>query len=192
VGTLPSLLASAEQVGQVLNNVPMSPNEVETSLASGVSMNPATCGSAVAPVLDATYAASGDLGVAVQALQEAKAGRHKAIQAVAAFPDATAAQRFYAQQLSAWQGCRLTEVTVSYRNGQPDDHAKITVVSDTGGIATTVLLPAGASGPKDSECERAMSAQRNIVVDVRVCGPNTITAGFMLVRTINNNITRHP
>ncbi|VBA31945.1 hypothetical protein LAUMK4_05628 [Mycobacterium persicum] len=77
---------------------------------------------------------------------------------------------------------------VSYTNGNPDNHAKVTVVSDTDGVASTVLLPAGVGEPQDSECGRAMSAQRNIVVDVRACGPNTMTAAPMLVRAINDNI----
>ncbi len=192
VGTLPSLLATAEQVGKVLNNVPMTAHDVETSPASGVSMNPATCSSAVAPVLDSTYAGSGYTGLAAQGLEEAKPGRHKMIQAVVAFPDASGAQRFYERQLSAWQGCRLKEVTVFYSNGKPDDHAKITVVTDSAGIATTVLLPADPTQHKGGECERSMSARRNVVVDVRACGQNTMTAAFMLVRGINDNIISHP
>ncbi len=188
---LPSLLASAEEVGNVLHNVQMNPREVSTSLACDASIDPAKCASAVAPALGSTYAGSGYTGVAVQGLMEASPGRHKVIQAVAAFSDEPAAQQFYAQELSAWQGCRLTDVTVSFPNGQPDDHATITIVSNSEGIASTVLLPAGATGHKDSECERAMSVRRNIVVDVRACGQNTITAGVMLVRAINDNITRH-
>lgn len=188
---LPSLLASADQVGNVLHNVAMNPREVSTSLASDASIDPAKCASAVAPALGSTYTGSGYTGVAVQGLMEASPGRHKVIQAVAAFSDEAAAQQFYAQQLSAWQGCRLTDVTVSFPDGQPDDHATITIVSNSEGIASTVLLPAGATGRKDSECERAMSVRRNIVVDVRACGQNTIAAGVMLVRAINDNITRH-
>ncbi|MEE6177244.1 sensor domain-containing protein [Mycobacterium sp. 050134] len=191
-GTLPGLLATAEQVGKVLNNAPMNAREVETSPASGVSMDPAACSSAVAPVLDSTYATSGYTGMAAQGLEEAKPGRHKVIQGVVAFPDSTAAQRFYEQQLSAWHGCRLKEVTVSYNNGQPDDHAKVTVVTDSGGTATTVLLPADPTQHKGSECERSMSARRNVVVDVRACGQNTMTAAFLLVRGIDDNITSHP
>lgn len=189
---LPSLLASAEQVGNVLHDVQMNHREVSTSLASDASIDPAKCASAVAPALASTYTGSGYTGVAVQGLMEASPGRHKVIQAVAAFPDEAAAQHFYAQQLSAWRGCRLTDVTVSFPGGQPDDHATITIVSDSEGIANTVLLPAGASQHKDSECERAMAVRRNVVVDVRACGQNTITAGVMLVRAINDNITRHP
>lgn len=189
---LPSLLASAEQVSSILNHVQMSPREVSTSLSSDASIDPAKCASAVAPALEATYTGSGYTGVAVQGLMEPSPGRHKVIQAVAAFPDEAAAQQFRAQQLSAWQGCRLTDVTVSFPGGQPADHATITIVSDTDGIASTVLLPAGATEHKDSECERAMAVRRNIIADVRVCGQNTITAGVMLVRAINDNITRHP
>lgn len=192
VETLPSLLASAEQVGTALHNAPMNPRDVATSLTSDVSINPATCSSAVAPALENTYASSGYTGVAVQGLMEANPGRHKVIQAVVAFPDAAAAQRFYAQQLSAWRGCRLTDVTVTYSNGQPDDHAKITVVTDSEGVATTVLLPAAPTDHPNSECERAMSVRRNVVVDVRACGENTMTAGFMLARAINDKITSHP
>lgn len=189
---LPSLLASAEQVSNILNHVQMIPREVSTSLSSDASIDPAKCASAVAPALEATYTGSGYTGVAVQGLMEPSPGRHKVIQAVAAFPDEAAAQQFRAEQLSAWQGCRLTDVTVSFPGGQPADHATITIVSDTDGIASTVLLPAGATGHKDSECERAMAVRRNIIADVRVCGQNTITAGVMLVRAINDNITRHP
>ncbi|MGV7303237.1 sensor domain-containing protein [Mycobacterium kansasii] len=192
IAALPSVLGSPDQVGKTLNNVVMDPRPVSTSLTSGVSISPATCGSAVAPALESTYASSGYTGVASRGLLEAKAGRHKVIQAVVAFPDAAAAQSFYAQQLSAWRGCRLTDVTVSYTNGNPDNHAKVTVVTDADGVASTVLLPAGVGEPQDSECGRAMSAQRNIVVDVRACGPNTITAAPMLVRAINDNIINRP
>lgn len=103
----------------MFNNAPMDARAVQTAFASGVSINPATCASAVAPVLEGTYAGSGYTGLATQGLQEPKPGRHKVIQAVVAFPDAAAAQHFYAQQLSVWQGCKLTDVTVSYTNGNP-------------------------------------------------------------------------
>lgn len=189
---LPSLLASAEQVSNILHDVQMNPRDVSTSLSSDASIDPAKCSSAVAPALESTYTGSGYTGVAVQGLMEPSPGRHKVIQAVAAFPDEAAAQQFQAQQLSAWQGCRLTDVTVSFPGGQPADHATITIVSNSDGIASTVLLPAGASGHKDSECERAMASRRNIVVDVRACGQNTITAGVMLVRAISDNISHHP
>lgn len=192
IAALPGVLGSPEQVSKTLNNVVMDPRPVSTSLTSGVSITPATCASAVAPALESTYTSSGYAGVASQGLLETKAGRHKVIQAVVSFPDAAAAQSFYAQQLSAWRGCRLTDVTVSYTNGNPDNHAKVTVVTDTDGVASTVLLPAGVGEPQDSECGRAMSAQRNIVVDVRACGPNTMTAAPMLVRAINDNIRNRP
>ncbi|WP_255359027.1 MULTISPECIES: sensor domain-containing protein [Mycobacterium] len=191
MAALPSLLASADQVGNVLHDVQMRPREVATSLASDVSIDPAKCASAVAPALASTYTGSGYTGVAVQGLMEASPGRHKVIQAVAAFSDEAAAQQFYTQQLSAWRGCRLTGVTVSFTNGQPDDHATITIISETDGIASTVLLPAGASEHQGSECERAMGVRRNVVVDVRACGQNTITTGASLARVINDNITRH-
>lgn len=193
VATLPSLLASAEQVGNVLHHVQMNAREVSTSLASDVSIDPAKCASAVAPALVSTYTDSGYTGVAVQGLIEASPGRHKVIQSVIAFPDEAAAQHFHTQQLSAWQACKLTKVTVSFTDGHPDDHATITIVSDSEGITSTVLLPAGASAsaPADSECERAMGVRRNVVVDVRACGQNTITSGMMLVRAINDNIARH-
>lgn len=191
IAALPSLLASADQVGNVLHDVQMRPREVATSLASDVSIDPAKCASAVAPALASTYTGSGYTGVAVQGLMEASPGRHKVIQAVAAFSDEAAAQQFYTQQLSAWRGCRLTGVTVSFTNGQPDDHATITIISETDGIASTVLLPAGASEHQGSECERAMGVRRNVVVDVRACGQNTITTGASLARVINDNITRH-
>ncbi|WP_255363001.1 sensor domain-containing protein [Mycobacterium sp. 1245852.3] len=191
MAALPSLLASADQVGNILHDVQMRPREVATSLASDVSIDPAKCASAVAPALASTYTGSGYTGVAVQGLMEASPGRHKVIQAVAAFPDEAAAQQFYTQQLSAWRGCRLTGVTVSFTNGQPDDHATITIISETEGIASTVLLPAGANEHQGSECERAMGVRRNVVVDVRACGQNTITTGTFLVRAINDNIARH-
>lgn len=170
IAALPSLLASADQVGNVLHDVQMRPREVATSLASDVSIDPAKCASAVAPALASTYTGSGYTGVAVQGLMEASPGRHKVIQAVAAFSDEAAAQQFYTQQLSAWRGCRLTGVTVSFTNGQPDDHATITIISETDGIASTVLLPAGASEHQGSECERAMGVRRNVVVDVARAG----------------------
>ncbi|OBJ10917.1 hypothetical protein A5625_10655 [Mycobacterium sp. 1465703.0] len=179
---------SAAQVSDILHDVQMNPRDVSTSLSSDASIDPAKCSSAVAPALESTYTRSGYTGVAVQGLMEPSPGRHKVIQAVAAFPDETAAQQFKAEQLSAWQGCRLTDVTVSFPGGQPADHATITIVSDTDGIASTVLLPAGATEHKDSECERAMAVRRNVVVDVRVCGQNTITSGVMLVRAISDNI----
>lgn len=188
---LPSLLASAAQVSDILHHVQMNPRDVSTSLSSDASIDPAKCSSAVAPALESTYTGSGYTGVAVQGLMEPSPGRHKVIQAVAAFPNEAAAQQFEAQQLSAWQGCRLTDVTVSFPGGQPADHATITIVSDTDGIASTVLLPAGATEHKDSECERAMAARRNVVVDVRACGQNTITSGVMLVRAISDIIAGH-
>lgn len=190
VAALPTFLASAQQVSTLLNGVQLNALEVAASLGSDVSISPAKCASAVAPALTSTYTGSGNTGVAVQGLREASPGRHKVIQSVVVFPDDAAAQRFYAQQVAAWQDCRMTDVTVSFANGQPDQDAKITIVLDSEGIASTVLLPAGVTDHPDSQCDRAMGRQRNVIVDVRVCGQNTITVGVRLVRAINEKISR--
>lgn len=171
----------------MVDNVTMKPMPVETSPAKGMSVTPAQCVGTVAPVADATYNGSGYTGLAGQAVDETPTSTARAIQAVVAFPDPGVTQSFYNTQLTAWQSCQDTDVTVDYPN-ERSDHVHVAAVTKTDGILTALIGPSAAATNRHSQCQRALTVRNNVVIDVRVCSPNLHDAGLTLARNIAQRV----
>ncbi|OBI46384.1 hypothetical protein A5707_21380 [Mycobacterium kyorinense] len=184
VAALPGLLSSPEEIGELLGNITMEPSAIEKAPAEGLSVTPAHCADAVAPMTEAAYSGSGYSGLAGQALNAAPTAR--VIQGVASFVDAEFAKFFYDIQLTLWRGCQDTDVTVAYSGDDKTDHVHLGAVAESAGIANILILPSAAT--TNRQCQHALTVRNNVVVDVRVCKPNLDDAGVELARSIAERV----
>jgi serine/threonine protein kinase len=103
---------------------------------------------------------------AVQAQVVAKAQQNALNQAVVQFPSAQAASAFITASTQGWQACSNRQFTLS-ANGTSQVNT-VGPVSDTDGTLSATVAPANSLGV----CERALTAAKNVVIDVTAClGP---------------------
>lgn len=183
MAALPGLLSSPEEIGQLVDNDTLEPSAVDKAPAAGLSVTPAHCAGAVAPVTEATYSGSGYSGLAGQALNATTA---RVIQGVVSFADADFAKFFYDTQLTLWRGCQDTDVTVAYSGGDKTDQVHLGAVAESAGMANVLIVPSAAT--TNRQCQRALTVRNNVVVDVRVCSPNLHDAGVTLARSIAQRV----
>lgn len=89
-------------------------------------------------------------------------------QSVIGFPDATTAQRGFDSASAAWRQCGAQTVTVKTRSGRAAPWVMGIPAPRRGGT----VLTATNLGPSVN-CERALSARNEVIVDVRVCALGT-------------------
>jgi hypothetical protein len=100
---------------------------------------------------------------------------HVAFQAVVAFPEAIDAHDFYAEQVTSWSECGNR--TVNERNlGDPDNdndsYWSLAEANETDGVLTISRVAEGGSG---ASCQRALTAQNNVVIDIDACAFEGVT-----------------
>jgi serine/threonine-protein kinase len=184
VAALPGLLLTADEIGQRMGAPGMAAQTMETKAMVAGTITPPNCAGAWGPVHEATYNGSGYTGFAAQPVNDAT---HKVVQAVVSFPDAGAAKAFYDKQISDWNACKFTDVSAQYNGGKPNE-ATLGVPGVTGDVLTLLVMSKNSETP-GMQCERAMTARGNVIVDVRACTPGVGSAGFTLARDIGQKIT---
>ena len=163
----------------------MTPAATLDAPLSGAIVVPDSCTGAVMPSLDSVYRGAGFTGIAVQALNN-EPRNISAIQSIASFPSAAEAQSFVDQQFADWQACKYTDITLTVGNGTPQ-HGKVAISANTLGTNNVFIFP--PTGTDGRQCQHAMSARKNTVVDVRVCAPSVGSMGWTLARDIGEKIT---
>ncbi|GAT00201.1 sensor domain-containing protein [Mycolicibacterium fortuitum] len=92
---------------------------------------------------------------------------HIAYQAVVAFPDGLTAHDFYDSQVTGWAKCDDRRVDL-HDAGDPNAHYwSLTEATDNDRILT--ITRAEEESTRGWSCQRALTAENNIVVDVRAC-----------------------
>lgn len=92
---------------------------------------------------------------------------HIAYQAVVAFPDGLTARDFYDSQVTEWAKCDYRRVDL-HDAGDPNAHYwSLTEATDNDGILT--ITRAEEESTRGRSCQRALTAENNIVVDVSAC-----------------------
>jgi serine/threonine-protein kinase len=163
----------------------MTPTAVQDAPLSGAVVDPDGCTGAVMPGSDSVYRGSTFTGIAVQGLTN-DPQRVGVIQAIASFPSEADAQSFVDQQFADWQACKYTDITLTVGNGEPQ-RGKVAISANTLGTNNVFIFP--PTGTDGRQCQHAMSARKNLVVDVRVCAPSVSSMGWTLARDIGENIT---
>jgi len=179
-------LASPDELSNRFDGAVMQPQGLTKEPFNGIDVDPYSCSGAVVPGIDAAYSGADFTGFVGQVINDA-ANQHKAVQALASFATAAAAQDFVSRQITDWRGCTSKELTITIND--KEDHVTTGVVADNDNGRTYSLLmfqPHQASG---HQCERAMTARSNVVVDVRACSPSVGSLGYTIARDIGQKIT---
>jgi hypothetical protein len=163
---LPSLVPNIATVSRVMGSSGMAP--IDKLNGPGLftdQFDPSECGGAVIPSTQAAYASSAMGSTYVQALHDQDPdGAHSVFNGVTTFPTASSAATFVTQQSVGWQGCQGRPIVMD-----PDKDKPLTwTVRDVklrGGTVTANTSLAGAG----VLCQRAMTAMRNVVIDVTAC-----------------------
>ncbi|OBB97331.1 sensor domain-containing protein [Mycolicibacterium peregrinum] len=183
---LEGVLLSASEIEKKLYISGVTTGPVETSLSTD-SVSPPNCAGVWAPGAQSTYGDSGYTGVAIQTAQGGN-GLHL-VQAAVLFPDEAAAKAAFQKQASDWTACRFKTLNATYdglgtdtvkTTGNGEDKAKeflnMSILTDTSGAANAIT------------CSRGVSRRANVVVDVRGCSSDNVTAGLSVAREIGTKI----
>jgi hypothetical protein len=127
--------------------------------------NPAQCVGAIMPVAKAAYAGSGVGATYVQALHDRDGGgMHTVFNAVSTFGSAAEATSFVGQQAGIWQSCQATRIVLDPNKSKPSTWT-LRDVAKRGDILTANAAMDGSP----ATCQRALTARRNVVIDVMTC-----------------------
>jgi len=182
---LKGLLSSVPEINQLADNVMMTPSPVVAAPFNGATVTPFNCAGAVNPGIDTVYRSSFFTGFAGQILNN-EPQRIGVVQSLASFSSAADALTFVDQQFANWQHCQDVDITQIVGNETPQ-HPKVATSANTLGTNTVSIFVPVDSGTR--ECQHAMSARKNVVVDVRVCAPSVGSKGWTLARDIGEKIT---
>jgi hypothetical protein len=164
---LPGLLPDAQTVGSLLGVDGLTVSKDASGPSNGTA-TPPECLSALAPVEEPAYAGSGFVAIRKQQLRQAgEQFQNDVAQAVVSFNSAADATTLVDNESRRWSTCADKTVTGSLGGG-PTQTWQVASTSNIGGVlsvSTTVPI----SGVGTWTCQRALTAQRNVVVDVRVC-----------------------
>lgn len=159
----------------------MQPQGLTKQPIADIDVSPYKCSSTAVPGMSNAYSGKGFTGFVDQVVNDS-AGAHKFIQALITFPTAQAADDFVSGQYNQWKDCSNTKLTITI--GGKSDHATTGVASSADTVNTVVMTPTTGS----RQCERAMTASNNVVVDVRACAVNVGTAASAIARDISQKI----
>jgi len=175
--TLPPLLGSPGDVAGIVG-VDMRPGPIFKQPFRGLFTEPSACEDAVMPGQASSIYYSRN-GFAAQFLDGA-APHVRALQVVASYPSADDADVARTVAASSWSFCQDKVVTLTIDND--------VAVQKTGRIETRDSIMSIPVTPTDGNtvvgCQRAFTAKRNVVIDVRVCAPNVGDMGRQLVSKI--------
>lgn len=183
---LAGLLLSATDVSTRMQSPGMVAAPVSTDLASGTTVTPSNCASTWTPADGGTYAGSAYTGVALQEVKDPATIDHQVDQAVVSFADEQTAKAVYDARVADWSGCKFQQFSTQ---GNENVSATSGAVGDTDGTTNMLVLVDSWPGSAATQCERAITARQNVVVDVRACSPSVGSAGWTIARDIGQKIT---
>ncbi len=181
---LPTLLPDPAYVAQVMGTAGL---EAIDKL-SGPGMftdvaDPAKCVGAVIPANENAYAGSGSRATYVQALHD-QAHTATVLSAVTTFGTASSAADLVGQQGATWATCQTAPVVLNPSHPNPMSWT-VQDVSVHRGIITARISAAG--GPT---CQRAVTSNNNVVVDVTACDANPSNEAETIASTIAKRVAQ--
>lgn len=111
---------------------------------------------------------------------------HIAYQSVVTFPDGLAAHAFYESQVTEWAKCDDRRVDL-HDAGDPNAHYwSLSKATDTDGILTITRMEEEST--RGWSCQRALTAENNVVVDVSACMHHVDDQGIQIARQITRKV----
>jgi serine/threonine kinase PknH len=184
---LSALLLDPSDINSVMGSSTMTPGKPISSMdTSAVTLSLPACQGALYTSQDPVYAGSGYTGLS--GLVSSEPGDnydHWVNQAVVLFPSADKAKSFLQTAVGKWKNCAGKTVTVTNKG-----KTYRWTFAQIEGSPPKVSLMDSQEGADGWECERAMGAANNVVVDVNACGYHIANQGDQItdkiVAKINN------
>jgi len=144
------------------------------------------CGGAINVGLPVAYDGSGFTAIRLQEYHDVPGQTYQygVTEAVSAFPSDQQAQAFVSTEASRWAKCKYKSV-VLMNNASEAFSAIILPPETNAGVLSASTLNKQSSG---LGCQRALKAQRNIVIDVQICSPGGSAQAPSLVAQIADRI----
>ncbi|CDO91332.1 hypothetical protein AWC29_06515 [Mycobacterium triplex] len=187
LSALPGLLLDVATISSIegATNIAPTPDAGSDDVAySGVNTDRPECGEIQIPALESELEGTGWVGIRTQSLQDPKVVEHLDNSAAIYFTTATAASDFVAKQAAAWPKCNGATLRLLER-GQPDSIWMASTVANRDGMLSIINTQEGAGG---WQCQRAMTARNNIVIDVRSCGNNRTDQGLKIATRMADRV----
>jgi PknH-like protein len=183
---LPELLPSASTLADLLIVKDLVQVTDGESLYTTSTTDRPDCGGAINVGLPVAYDGSGFTAIRLQEYHDVPGQTYQygVTEAVSAFPSDQQAQAFVSTEASRWAKCKYK--TVALLNDGSEAFSAIVLPPETNaGVLSASTLNKRSSG---LGCQRALKAQRNIVIDVQICSPGGSAQAPSLIAQIADRI----
>jgi hypothetical protein len=187
--TLADVLLSPREAAHAVGAETLSGEPVQDKLADTPIVDE-DCVGVLRAAEQKAYERSGFTGVRSQDLGDDPGKEWRLTQAVVSFPDAQAATSFVADARASWQRCANREVNT--RNVKKDDPRNIFWTTGSASEADGILAMDMIQEAQGWNCQRALSARSNVVIDLDLCGrsvPGSVVPKF--VTAVDKRIDAH-
>lgn len=182
---LPALVPSISAVSQVMGSDGMvAIDKLDGRGTFTDESNPPECVGTILPATRAAYSGSPVGSSYVQALHDRDPDQvHTVFDAVTTFSTAPAAAAFVTQQSITWAGCQAAPVVLD-----PNEEKPMTwTIQDVTRQGDTLTANTSLRGA-DASCQRALTAKRNVVIDVTACSEDPANTAVTLTSMIAERI----
>ncbi|MGD1205476.1 sensor domain-containing protein [Mycobacterium seoulense] len=188
LSALPGLMLDVATINSIegATDIGPSPDSANDNGAySGLSTDRPECGEIQAPALESELDGSGWIGVRTQSLQDPVGARHLNHSAAIYFATAKAADDFAAKQAQAWPRCNGASLRLTVHR-EPTSIWMAGTATNRDGMLSITNTQEGARG---WQCQRALTARNNIVIDVRSCGDNRTDQAITIATRMAERVT---
>jgi serine/threonine-protein kinase len=167
---LPTLLLPPDQLNALLGANPAASPPASGIANDASTVTPTQCISALLPMQRLALDNTGFRAGYSQQFTPSTPADPRASQGVVSFPSAEMAAAFITREEQLWQPCGNQVLTLS-GNGGPDRSYQLAAPTRAGDVLT---INANRLGPP-LQCQHALTARSNIVVDVTTCMSSAVT-----------------
>ncbi|OBG66737.1 hypothetical protein A9X05_08535 [Mycobacterium sp. E3298] len=188
LSALPGLLLDVAMINSIEGATDIAPapdSGNDHTAYSGLTTDRPECGEIQAPALESELDGSGWIGVRTQSLQDRDGARHLNHSAAIYFGTAKAANDFAAKQAQAWPRCNGASLHLTTRR-EPTSVWTAGTATNRDGMLSITNTQEGAGG---WQCQRALAARNNIVIDVRSCGENRTDQAITIATRMAERVT---
>ncbi|WP_156746579.1 sensor domain-containing protein [Mycobacterium sp. E1715] len=188
LSALPGLLLDVATINSIEGATDIAPapdSGNDHTAYSGLTTDRPECGEIQAPALESELDGSGWIGVRTQSLQDRDGARHLNHSAAVYFGTAKAANDFAAKQAQAWPRCNGASLHLTTRR-EPTSVWTAGTATNRDGMLSITNTQEGAGG---WQCQRALAARNNIVIDVRNCGENRTDQAITIATRMAERVT---
>ncbi|ORB66490.1 sensor domain-containing protein [Mycobacterium scrofulaceum] len=190
LSALPGVLLDVTTLNSMLGVSNLTPradvSRNDTLAFSGGDNDHPECGGVHHPALQRELDNSGYLGVRIQAVSDPRMTENIVDDGAIYYSTAKAANDFVDKQAQAWEKCN--GITLHPDPALHDGIWMVGTVANRGGMVSVINTQEGAEG---WQCQRALTARNNVVIDVNSCGFNRNDQAIAIATRMADRVTPH-